>query len=262
MPNPVEFSGRGRPLTQKAVDSAVAELDVPAATFWAVMAVESRGFGFLADRRPKILFERHVFHERTGGRFSAAHPDISNKKSGGYGGAGAPQFERLSKAIALDRKAALESASWGLGQVMGYNARTAGFSAVEEMIAAMVDEEDQQMAGMVSFISENDLAKLLKQQRWEDFARRYNGPSYKKNRYDEKLEIAFNLYTVGATPDLMVRGAQACLFFIGYDPRGIDGVFGSGTQKALMRYQKDRGLKVDGLLSKELVEALWEEAFP
>ncbi|MGG7377547.1 N-acetylmuramidase domain-containing protein, partial [Escherichia coli] len=41
---------------------------------WAVIHVESSGAGYQADRRPKILFERHVFHRLTGGRFDAAHP--------------------------------------------------------------------------------------------------------------------------------------------------------------------------------------------
>nr|MBP6798835.1 DUF3380 domain-containing protein [Luteimonas sp.] len=47
-------------------------LEVEEAALKAVAEVESSGSGFLAapDRRPKILFEGHVFHRLTAGRFS------------------------------------------------------------------------------------------------------------------------------------------------------------------------------------------------
>ena len=108
----MSFSGRGFPVTEQGVKDAQEIVDIDVPKFWAVMS-ESRGFGFLSDRRPKILFERHIFHKRTGGKFSAKHPDISNRNAGGYGAGGGHQYVRLEKAIKLDRKAALESASWG-----------------------------------------------------------------------------------------------------------------------------------------------------
>src|ERR1044071_2977670 len=55
----------------------------------AVAQVESAGGGFLPDGRPKILFERHKFHQFTGGAFAAKHPDLSNPSQGGYGNGGA-----------------------------------------------------------------------------------------------------------------------------------------------------------------------------
>jgi hypothetical protein len=53
-------------------------LGVDQATLWSLLTVETRGFGFLPDQRPEILFERHIFHKHTGGRFSAGHPNISS----------------------------------------------------------------------------------------------------------------------------------------------------------------------------------------
>jgi hypothetical protein len=43
--------------------------------------------------------------------------------------------------MTFDEQAALESASWGLGQVMGFNAKTAGFADVHAMVDAMVAGE-------------------------------------------------------------------------------------------------------------------------
>src|SRR4051794_34091262 len=111
----MNFMGKGTPITAQDFAGALAELNCDDASLWAVFTVETRGFGFLRDRRPQILFERHIFHKRTSGRFSAANPDISNPKPGGYHG-GAAEYDRLAKAMALNQRAALESASWGLGQ--------------------------------------------------------------------------------------------------------------------------------------------------
>src|SRR5512147_1186377 len=121
-----KFTGAGTPLSEIGLNSAAEDVGAGLPALWAVMTVETRGCGFLPDRRPQILFERHVFHERTGGKYSSRAPGISNPAAGGYGPAGAHQYDRLESAMQLDRKAALESTSWGLGQVMGFNAATAG----------------------------------------------------------------------------------------------------------------------------------------
>jgi hypothetical protein len=42
---------------------------------WLVVVVETWGCGFLPDRRPGILFGRHVFNAHTGGRFDTAPGD-------------------------------------------------------------------------------------------------------------------------------------------------------------------------------------------
>ena len=97
----MEFAGIGSPLSQQGFENGRKALGVNVAAFWAVMTVETRGFGFLVDRRPKILFERHIFHVRTGGKFDANQPTISNPKSGGYGAGGANQYARLAEAIQL-----------------------------------------------------------------------------------------------------------------------------------------------------------------
>jgi len=122
----LEFAGKGSPLTLDGFAAAAEILGVKAAEIWAVLTVETLGCGFLADKRPAILFERHIFHGQTGGRFDN-EADVSNPAAGGYGPGGAAQYGRLAEALKLDRVAALKSASWGIGQVMGFNAESAGF---------------------------------------------------------------------------------------------------------------------------------------
>ena len=193
------FLGSAVPLTQPGFNEALAQLSGDAPSLWALLTVETRGFGFLPDRRPKILFERHIFHKRTKGRYSAAHPDISSSASGGYQG-DAAEYERLERAIKLDRKAALESVSWGLGQIMGFNAVKLGYLDAEDMVKKFIEGEDQQLDGSRRFIMNNAaLESAFQNKNWTKVAFFYNGAAYAKNAYHTKLEHYCELYTIKGT---------------------------------------------------------------
>ncbi len=75
---PPQFKGAAEPLSQAGLSEALNILGVTPAAIWSVIAVETSGCGFLPDRRPKILFEHHIFHRQTGGHFDAVAPDLSN----------------------------------------------------------------------------------------------------------------------------------------------------------------------------------------
>src|SRR5438309_11337746 len=78
--------------------------------------------------------------------------DISDPEPGGYGPRGTHQYDRLDLAISKDRIAALQSASWGIGQVMGMNHAIAGFQDVEDMVADMSAFEDKQLLAVAIFL--------------------------------------------------------------------------------------------------------------
>lgn len=162
------------------------------ATVRAVVQVESSGAGFLADGRPKILFEAQWFGYFTGDRYNQTHPDISSLtwNSDLYVG-GAGEWTRLEKAAVLDRTAALKSASWGLGQVMGFNFNQAGYADIESFVKDMHVSEGKQLMAMFNFINSNGLGRYLRDRDWARFARAYNGEGYRQNRYDEKLATAY-----------------------------------------------------------------------
>lgn len=170
-------------------------LNVTPALIQAVVAVECNGKGFLSDGRPKILFERHWFYKLTPLPVSKTRPDISNPRSGGYV-SGAREWDRLNAAISFDRTAALKSASWGLGQVMGFNYRAAGYSDVEDFVAAMHVSEGKQLEAMMNFIKANpSMLSALRDRNWQKFAYYYNGPAYRKNDYDNKLAAAYQKFS-------------------------------------------------------------------
>src|ERR1700723_3384600 len=109
---PITLTGKGTPIGDADFQAAVTALGGDTASLWSLVVVETNGFGFLSDRRPQILFERHIFHRLTGGKFDQAYPDISSATPGGYSG-GAAEYLRLQRALTLAERSALSSASWG-----------------------------------------------------------------------------------------------------------------------------------------------------
>lgn len=166
-------------------------LGIEVAAIKAVVKVEAAGHGFLADGRPKILFERHWFWKLTPLSVSKTRPDLSNPKPGGYFG-GTREWDRLNAAIGFDRLPALQSASWGLGQVMGFNYKVAGYNDVESFVKAMHQSEGKQLDAMMTFIKNHPtMISALRTNNWAAFAKTYNGPAYQRNQYDTKLAQAF-----------------------------------------------------------------------
>jgi hypothetical protein len=55
------FIGSSRALSGVGVASAALRVSVSIQEVWAVIGVETSGCGFLPDRRPEILYERHTF---------------------------------------------------------------------------------------------------------------------------------------------------------------------------------------------------------
>ena len=233
----------------------MADLGVGAPELLAVLAVESKNCGFLPDRRPIILFERHIFYKRTGGQFSGSHPDISNPVAGGYAGL-AKEYPRLEAAARLDRTAALMSTSWGAGQIMGFNHQAAGFADADSMVTAMQASEDAQLASVADFITANNLTGLLRSRDWAAFARKYNGPAFAKNKYDVRLAGAFHQYSSGALPDVDVRRAQLYLTYLGFAPGTVDGMHGKRSRSAVAAFRERNGLEASDRVDKALLETL------
>jgi len=169
------------------------ELEVELPALKAVVDVESNGEAFLPDGRPKILFEAHHFSRLTKHKYDVTHPRISSRKWNRklyVGGVG--EHFRLESAVALDRLAALKSASWGMFQIMGFNYTACGFDSMQKFVNAMYKDEDAQFTAFATFLKNNPrMLRALQRKKWDQFADAYNGPGYKLNRYDTKLEQAY-----------------------------------------------------------------------
>ena len=248
------FQGAGRPLSIAGLASIAQKLGVHAVEIWTVLTIETSGCGYMPDRRPEILYERHIFHRLTKGKYDDG--DISDPTAGGYGQAGAHQYDRLALAIAKNRTAALQSCSWGIGQIMGENYALAGFSDVEHMVAAISESEDHQLAAMANFLVGSRLDIALRSRDWASFARGYNGPNYAIHRYDIRLNAEFQKYSAGGLPDLNVRAAQLYLTYLHFHPGPVDGIAGKRTCSALVDFQTQHGLTKTSIIDPGTVAQL------
>jgi len=187
-----------RLLKERDLVKAAQLLDVELAAIKAVNEVESLGTGFLPNGKPKILFERHIFYrqlQQTDADHAIAlatqNPNLVNPKPGGYAG-GATEHQRLSNARLIDNDAALAATSWGLFQIMGFHWEKLGYTSVQAYAAAMDVSEREHLAAFVGFIrSDSALHKAMKNRKWGQFARIYNGSDYRRHLYDVRLARAY-----------------------------------------------------------------------
>ena len=171
------------PLDPTAADfaEAASRLGCSVAQIRAVWEVEATGSGWFTDVRasilaldgpggfldgfnlPKILFEAHQFDRLTDGRFRTGHPNLSSAKwnrSLYVGGQG--EYERLHRAMQLDREAALKATSWGGPQIMGFNHALAGYATVDALVEAMKTGGRAHLMAFVEFIRNSGLTDELR----------------------------------------------------------------------------------------------------
>lgn len=197
---PVSFGGKApKELSEEDYQRAASVLGVSVPAIKAVVRVETSGGGFFKDGSPKILFEAHWFSKYTNHQYDNSHRDISSREWNRelyIGGVG--EYKRLEKAKTLNESAALMSASWGLGQVMGGNYKMVGYPDVKSFVKDMYESESKQLLAMVNYIQANEADAALKALNWDKFAEIYNGKNYKKNKYHIKLAKAHQHYSAFA----------------------------------------------------------------
>lgn len=188
-------------LTEQQIKDAAKNAGIEYAALKAVIEVEARSSGFFSTGEPAILFERHKFWEQLGAikwftmrlKIMMLHPRICNRFAGGYGRY-SEQHDKLRIAASYNRDIALQSCSWGVGQVMGYHWEALGYESLQSFINDMYESEAKQLDAMIRYIKVNNLVDELQRHDWAGFARGYNGVAYKKNNYDEKLRQAYRKY--------------------------------------------------------------------
>ena len=178
-------------LTELDYINAANLLKCEVAVIKAVVEVESGGRGFLRNGDPKILFEGHWFYRLTKGKYKISNINYPKWITKFYN---QDQHKRLSDAIKLDREAALMSASWGLFQIMGFNYKKCGFVTLQSFINSMYESEGSQLIAFCNYIKNVGLDDELRLKQWSRFAFSYNGPGFSKNKYEIKLERAYNKY--------------------------------------------------------------------
>lgn len=255
---------------------------LPPAALLAVCDVESAGkvFAKVKERdEPLIRFEGHYFHRLSGAakRNHAIVQGLASRKAGGVKNPRTQtgRWALLARASAIDRDAALQSCSWGIGQVMGAHWRWLGYASIDAMVADVRSGVTGQVNLMLKFIEKAGLTSAMCNEDWRAFARGYNGSSYARNGYDRKLARAFERYDVlfGNNPPAK-RAIRNNPVMLKYGDRGdlvrdlqlklqtygvaivADGDFGPVTKRAVTVFQLNHGLSIDGIAGPQTFLAL------
>ncbi len=251
------------------------------AALLALVEVETSGDVFEQDgRTPRLLYERHVAWRqaaKVSARLQAAFaavglaiPKWSRATQYKDQGTSAKRLALIGRARGVDEEIANQSASWGVGQTMGFLYPDLGFPNA----CAMVDHMTGSLAGqidlMIREIKNKKLIPEINAHRWPVVARRYNGPGYAQNRYDVRMADAYKRWVrkLAAGPEAMVlapagmsvsdiRALQSKLRSLGYSAVGNpDGGWGVKTIGALNQFQAHEGLPQTGKYDEATREAM------
>jgi len=201
---PIVVDGKAGPATRAAIVAAFSNPHAPAISLdqvtsfavrlraavkqlRAVDVVESGGWSFDHQGRPRILFERHIFWRLTAGKYGRTM--FSDPTYGGYS---IDSWEKLTRACALDPDAAFASCSWGRFQVLGTYWHDFGYASPIDLAYSTVESEAAHYELFARYIEhfglQDELALLSSNPAdCRPFAKAYNGAAYDRNRYDVKL---------------------------------------------------------------------------
>lgn len=200
------YNARGKYLKEKAT-----ELGAKPSALAAVLKVESSGHGFSRDGRPIIRFENHIFRQQWGAKhadeFETHFKHESKEKWKGhqwrksadgewqsFHGNQTKEWEVLTFARSRDDNAALRSASYGAGQIMGFNHKTVGYDSADAMVKAFDKGIRPQLDAVIAFIKTHpNCLKGLKADDYVLFARCYNGAG-KEHDYGARIKEAADAY--------------------------------------------------------------------
>lgn len=234
------------------VAAAAKRIGVDPEALQAVIEVESSGDGFRDDGEVIRRFEPHHVSPQLRARIGLPSQfgwlDSYDIKPA--------ERERLYRlALAYNPEETRDATSYGLGQIMGFNAELCGYDSAAQMEAAFSDLGEQVWA-IAAFIEARGLAPALAARDWREVARIYNGPG-QIDRYSRAMETAYRRIAGKASPVVLrvgstgreVRRLQDALIELGYLAHDeADGAFGPVTLDAVKQLQRDKGLAVDGVV--------------
>lgn len=274
----MDHKGNAARLQQGDVGNAAREVGIETAALLAFLEVEAAGRGFDSRGRLKLLTEAHIFYKYLPANMRAAAVDAGlawpKWRAGAYN---FDVYARFNAMISFQSWAAFMSASYGLGQIMGFNHNDAGHRTAREMYDYAKRGEREQLTQLVRLMKAWGIADSIRGRdltvadNWRAAAKRYNGSGYATHGYHTKMAKAYIKHSgqlhspvINTSPILRfgnkgeaVRALQTDLQTLGYKfASGIDGRFGAETRRHVVSFQTMRDLVPDGFVGKETQAAI------
>lgn len=182
-------------LSKDQITIIAESIGVDYASLMAFISVESGGLGFV-NGRIVIQFEPAWFRKKAPYAPSGLWRlnKVENQTQ---------EYKAFSEAFRINPTAAMQSTSWGLGQIMGFHYKLLGYATVNEMVEDFKKGKYQQVLGIAKFIKGTPaLLKALRSKNWHLVAVYYNGAGYKaladkygREPYNISMEKAYIKYS-------------------------------------------------------------------
>ena len=141
------------------------------------------------QRQDRSLFNRHFKFSSSADRWHGVthlmlSPNGDWEKI--HNGSQDAEWLALTVASQIDREAAYRSFSCGLGQLLGNNARSAGYGSAEGMVLSFCESETYQLWGWMTYLSSVGALHDLRTGDIKEFVRAQNGGG-QIERYEELI---------------------------------------------------------------------------
>ena len=245
---------------RNAVRAAIGDMPIDPDAVMAAVEVESGGQTFTVIdgvQMPLILFEYHVFYRNLHqeDRAAAVASRLAAPRWGDipYPKTQRERYELLAKAAMIDAEAAHAACSWGVGQVLGENAKWIGYESAVAMAQVAQSGLAGQVEIMLRFIEKRGLVDALVMKDWAALAHGYNGPLHARHDYAGRMARAYERISGQTAPNVLKLGdsGPAVAELQALLGEKQDGIFGTATEAAVRYHQRREGLKVDGIVGPE-----------
>lgn len=231
---------------QAAIRTAAAYYSIPADFALGVIDKESAGralYSVNGAQLPAIRIEGHYFYKRLNEKDKriAIESGLAAKKAGAVKNPNtmSARYAMLERMVAINKEAAYESISIGIGQIMGAHYKSLGFKFASDMFEA-AKSFDGQVKQMFGFIAADPrLLKATQNHAYKTFAKIYNGPAAKESYWIEleKFVVSWgNKRSADENPIPAQREWVQRIQALGFD--------------TVMEFQQSRSIKVDGIIGK------------
>lgn len=170
-------------------------LGVELAAMKAVVEIEAGKAmkGFYAPGVPVVNFDASMY--RIYAKKAPVKTGNKNAKvPSGLSGYALKEWTLLTRYRRINAQGADMGTFWGMFQLGGFNYKVCGCESIDEFVRLMSYSELEQLELFATFVENTGMLADLKAKNWAAFARKFNGPSYKRKGYHTRMAAAYRKF--------------------------------------------------------------------